>query len=207
MTETLEPSSCAPGEPLTTPDEADLGAATAGDRQAFDRLVVRHQQAVINTAYYHAGDYQDALEISQESFVKAFRALSGFRSQASFRTWILRITVNTAHSFKSRMRAKKRSGPGVRISLDPPDEERGAIEIADRGETPERLLMRKETKEAIERAIAGLKPDARNLVVLRDISGLSYEEISRSLQMPIGTVKSGVHRARLQLREVLKSHL
>ncbi len=201
MHETLEPSSSSPPEPAAL-DAADVRAACDGDRGAFDRLVLRHQQAVLNTAFYLLSDYQDALEVAQETFLKAYRGLAGFRSEASFRTWILRITTNSARSLRSRMRAKKRSANLVSLSAEADD--RPALEVADRRETdPAALLQRKEVKEALEEAIASLDPQYREIVVLRDISGESYEAISESLGVPLGTVKSKIHRARLQLREAM----
>ncbi|MCZ6793458.1 MAG: sigma-70 family RNA polymerase sigma factor [Planctomycetota bacterium] len=206
LTETLRPSSRAPEEPPSTPDGEDLQAAALGDGDAFGRLVGRHQQAVMNAAFYYSGDREDALEVSQEAFVKAYRALKGFRGEASFRTWILRITVNTARSFTARKRAKKRSASLVSLSSGGENAGSG-VEVADPGDSPAALLERKEVKEAIEEAIAGLEPEARELIVLRDISGRPYDEISEVLALPIGTVKSKVHRARLELRRKLERYL
>jgi RNA polymerase sigma-70 factor (ECF subfamily) len=184
-------------------DDGDLERAVAGDRQAFDRLVLRHQQAVVNSAAYILGNYQDALEVSQDAFLKAYRGLSSFRGTASFRTWMLRITVNTARSFQARRRAKKRRGNRRHLSVAPGGGDDPAVDIPDTSAGPESLLLRKEVKEAIEKAIVDLEPDAREVIVLRDISGESYEDIASALDLPLGTVKSKVHRARLQLREKL----
>ncbi len=203
MTEALQPASPGSRKGPTTPDTVDVRAAISGDRQAFDRLVLRHQQAVIDAAVYCVGDYQDALEIAQETFIKAYRALKQFRGEAQFRTWILRITTNTARSFQTHKHAKKRSAPTFRIDASHADanDDRSGFEIPDNRDTPESLLHRKEVKEAIEGAIATLDEDARELIVLRDILGEPYDAIAEHFDLPLGTVKSKVHRARLVLRE------
>lgn len=207
MTKTLEQSGTPRSENGLVADERDVLAAAAKDRNAFDRLVLRHQQAVINAACYFLGDYQDALEVAQDAFLKAYTGLAGFRRNASFRTWILRITLNTARSLQARRQAKKRSGKRVPLSISPQRDEGGTIEISDGSAGPDALLLRKEVKEEIEKAILELEPEARQVIVLRDISGASYEEISTALDLPLGTVKSKVHRARLQLRERLAQFL
>jgi RNA polymerase sigma-70 factor (ECF subfamily) len=189
-------------------DQDDVAAAVRGDRGAFDRLVLRHQQAVVNAAGYFLGDHEDALEVAQESFLRAYRSLGQFRSQATFRTWILRITMNAARSFQARRSAKKRSPSALR-SLDGRSGEAGGgnLEIPDERSAPEALALRREVREVLEAAIAELEPQAREALVLRDIAGESYEAISRALRLPVGTVKSRIHRARLQVRERVEGYL
>ena len=203
MTEVLKHSPSPTNGNTAVSDDEDLLAAAAGDRQAFDRLVLRHQQAVVSAASYFLSDYQDALEVAQEAFLKAYRGLPGFRRRASFRTWILRITLNTARSFQARRQAKKRAGNRACLSVTPGDGGTTA-DIPAGSAGPEALLMRKEVKEEIEKAILELEPGAREVIVLRDISGESYEAIAASLDLPLGTIKSKVHRARLELREKLR---
>ena len=99
------------------PDDHYVKAAAGGDRGAFDELVDRHQQSVINAAAYYLGNYEDALEVAQESFLKGWKAVAGFEGKASFRTWLLRITLNTARSFHSHRTALKRSGSTATISM------------------------------------------------------------------------------------------
>jgi RNA polymerase sigma-70 factor (ECF subfamily) len=209
MTETRrQPAASLEESPAEGPaaDADDVRAALGGDRGAFDRLVLRHQQAVVNAASYYLGNHEDALEVAQEAFLKAYRALPGFGGRSSFRTWILRITLNTARSLHASRRAKKRAGRRVR--LDAAREEEGeALEIAGTSEAPDVLLLRKEVKEAIERAILALEPEAREVIILRDLNGESYDSIARTLDLPVGTVKSKVHRARLELRQALKDFL
>ena len=213
MTEALEPEKPGPAEsdPGRSTDLLEVQAAASGDRAAFDRLVLRHQQAVIDAASYYLGNSQVALEVAQEAFLKAYRAVDRFRGDALFRTWLLRITMNTARSFQTRRRAKKRSAPIVSIHSAGGRADDGNdahdIEIADFSSTPDVLLERKEVKEVLETAIASLEEDARELIVMRDILGESYDAIADQFGLPIGTVKSKVHRARLVLREKLTRFL
>ena len=197
-----EADGAAMGEPLE--DRRDVFLACGGDRRAFDRLVERHHQAVVDWALYTVDDEQDALEVAQEAFFKAWRSLRGFRGDASFRTWVLRIAVNSARSLQSMRRAKKRSGPCQDVRLDSEPGSGGTrLELADQRSEPSRLLMRSELKRALEEAIGGLDPVQRNVVVLRDIVGEPYDAIAESTGLPVGTVKSKVHRARLALRHRL----
>jgi RNA polymerase sigma-70 factor (ECF subfamily) len=192
-------------------DAADVRAAAAGDRRAFDALVVRHQQAVLDAAVYFLGDWEDALEVAQETFLKAYQALARFRGEARFRTWVLRIALNTARSYHARRSAKKRSAPLVSLhAATSSASAEGAVaelEVADSAGDPLALLERKEVKEALEQAIGRLEEEARELVVLRDIIGEPYEAIAAARGLPVGTVKSKVHRARLVLREKMAPYL
>lgn len=189
------------------PDEVeeDVRRAARGDKAAFERLVRRYQDDAVRTAYYFLGDREDAADVAQEAFLKAYRGLPGFRGGASFRTWLLTIVINSARSLETRRGAKKRRG--ATVSLDAAgtsgEDTRADIAIADRSGDPTELLRRKELKEAIERAIWELEPQARQLIVLRDISGESYEAIAAFTGLPLGTVKSRIHRARLELQEKL----
>jgi len=190
-----------------TDETADIRLAAKGDREAFDRLVLRHQHDVVSAATYYLGDYEDAVDVAQEAFLKAYRGLSSFRGKSSFKTWILRIALNTARSLRARRRAKKRGGevvhlsPGTRDTSDGPAAD---VPDPDSWSQPATLLERKEVKEAIEKAITELDADSREIIVLRDITGESYEAIAAELSLPIGTVKSRVHRARLELRQKME---
>lgn len=195
-------------------------AAQAGDREAFGRLVERHQEAVMTTARYLTGNREDAADVAQETFLRAYRSLPGFAGQSAFRTWIMTITVNAARSHLSRRRARKRSAHEVRIDQARGQARRGqargdqaggeeAIDIPDpdaRGR-PDGLAMRVELKEALEEAIAGLDEESRAAVVMRDLAGESYQAVAAALGLPLGTVKSRIHRARLELRERLRKLL
>ena len=191
------------------PDDHYVKAASDGNREAFDELVSRHQQSVINAASYYLGNYEDALEVAQETFLKAWKAVSGFEGKASFRTWLLRITLNTARSFHSRRTALKRSGSTATISMSTSSgtEDEGDREIADSSEEPHQLAEKKELGEVIEKAIGSLQEDARRIIILRDILGESYQAIAGEEGLTLGTVKTRVHRARLELRVILADFL
>jgi RNA polymerase sigma-70 factor (ECF subfamily) len=144
--------------------------------------------------------------VAQEAFLKAYKGIANFRGGASFRTWLLTITLNTARSLRTRSKAKKRSAPELRLDAQGRwpngNSEERQMEVPDpeARTRPSVLLERKEVKEALEMAIADLDESARQVIVLRDIAGESYEAIAASLGLPTGTVKSRVHRARLDLQ-------
>ena len=190
-------------------DDHYVKAASGGDREAFDQLVSRHQQSVINAAAYYLGNHEDALEVAQESFLKAWKAVAGFEGKASFRTWLLRITLNTARSFHSHRTALKRSGSTATLSMSTADsgEDEGDREIADSSREPHQLVEKKELGEVIEKAIGSLEEDARRIIILRDILGESYQAIADEEGLTLGTVKTRVHRARLELRVILADFL
>jgi len=194
--------------PAQTPEiEAEwIASARAGDREAFGKLVELHQDAVMTIAYRVTGHRDDAEDVAQQAFLKAFRSITGFTGRSSFRTWLITIATNTARTLASHRRALKRSGPVVRIEggqerdgLDPPSP-KGR-------EDPEEHTLRVEFKAAVEGAIASLDAEARAAVVMRDLAGESYDAIAAALDLPVGTVKSRIHRARLELREKLKKYL
>jgi RNA polymerase sigma-70 factor (ECF subfamily) len=177
--------------------------AARGDRAAFGRLVERHQDAVMTAARYLVRSPEDAEDVAQEALLRAFRSIAGFAGRSSFRTWLLTITTNAARSFQALSRAKKRTGQVVRIDAGEPGE---GADIPEPGglSSPEKQALRAERKEALEAAIAELDEESRSALVLRDLSGESYEDIAGSLGLPLGTVKSRIHRARLELRERLR---
>jgi RNA polymerase sigma-70 factor (ECF subfamily) len=196
----IAPSPPAGGDAM----DDDLARAIRGDADAFGRLVERHQEDVVTTAAYWLGNRDDALDCAQEAFLRAFRSVGSFRRGASFKTWILTITVNAARSLRTRARAKKRGGGRtVRLETMGGDDGPGIEPEADPRGGPEGLLRRREVKEAIERALASLDPEAREVIVLRDVAGENYEDIAREVGLPIGTVKSRIHRARLALQAKL----
>ncbi len=181
-------------------------AARAGDREAFGRLVVLHQDAVMTACHYLVGNPEDAADVAQETFLRAFRSMGGFAGQSSFKTWLLVIATNSARSLSAHRRAKKRDVPLARLDHATGGEPMDVAE-PDGLSSPGEQALRRERKEAIERAIAGLDEEARTLVVLRDLQGESYEAISAALGLPLGTVKSRIHRARLDLRQKLIKYL
>ena len=172
-----------------TVDEGTLLAASRrGDLTAYDELVGAYQDRVYQLTYRVTGNPEDAWDAAQEAFVKAFRALKAFRGDAAFSTWLHRIAVNAA------LDIIRRRPP----ALDPLD-----AAAAVTTESVDRMVEQRELQRAIHRAIASLPPDQRVAVVLRDVQGFSYGVISAVLQVPVGTVRSRLSRARDALRHAL----
>ena len=191
-----------------SPSEEDailVRAYQGGDRAAFDKLVLRHKNRIFGLCYWLLGDYEEANDSAQEIFIKVFRSLNRFRFEAAFGTWLYRVAVNTCKNRRksSEYRAKKRTVP-----LHNPGEDRPGgdpVEIRDDSPTPLNGLEEKERGRAIRKAVDSLPPDLKEVIALRDIQGLSYEEIVMITGLNIGTVKSRIARARLELREKLRS--
>ena len=141
------------------------------------------------------GNSEDAYDMSQEAFIKAYNSLSSFRGDSKFSVWLYRIVSNVCLDF-IRSRARK---PSVSLSTENDDGEDVEIDIADEGQTPENLMDRKLTRDAVQRGLKSLPPDHRQILLLREIQGLSYEEISDVLGLEVGTVKSRIFRARKKL--------
>lgn len=188
-------------------DEDLVRQSKDGCRESFDELVLRYQDRIFHLIYRSLGDEQDARELTQEAFIKAFRSLTRFREEAAFSTWLYRIAINLSTSKKRKYVQQRKLG---KVSLDAVIRTRSGdltIEPEDDSLEPTAVYHRKETKERIETAIASLDEPHRQMVVLRDLEGLSYEEIAELLEIPIGTVRSRLHRARLDLREQLRDLL
>lgn len=172
----------------------------SGDIDAFEDLVRRYQNKVFSIAYRMLGSREDAADIAQEAFVKAYRALPKFRGEASFQTWIYHIIANTC-----RDELRKRS----RNAAIPLDKEiltsEGSFlnEVSDISLSPEALLENKEVGETIQKAINLLGPEYRMTLVMREIEGFSYEEIANNLNCSVGTVKSRLNRARSLVKNLL----
>ncbi len=172
------------------PADGELVArARTGDRDAFRLLVERYQSRAYAIAYAVVGDREDALEIVQEAFLKAFRTLGGFRGDSSFYTWLYRIVMNLAIDLRRRERPAPLEAPD-RMS-DP------------RGSDPAEQAHRSELRAAITAAIRALPPEQQAVIVLREIDGLSYAEIAEVEQVPIGTVMSRLFYARRKLQAAL----
>jgi RNA polymerase sigma-70 factor (ECF subfamily) len=172
----------------------------AGDEGAFAELLAEHQRMVIQLAVNLLGDRDEALDLSQEVFLKVFRTIHRFRGHSSLRTWIYRIAVNQA---RNRHRFWRRRHKAEQVSLD--------AHIAAHGEfigvitsRPDQVFAQKELASRLQRALDALPFDQRTAIVLREIDGLSYEEIAYSLGVALGTVKSRLTRARLSLRAELR---
>lgn len=175
-----------------------------GDTEAFAMLVKKYSKKMLNIAYRMLGDYDDACDITQEAFWSAFRAIRSFKAEAAFSTWLYRIAVNAA---KNRLRQRGNQLRQESPLSDEKREESGGCEIcaADpQGAHPEQMMECRERDAAVQKCINGLEGEYREVVVMRDIQGFSYEEIRDILRIPDGTVKSRLSRARLALKDCLK---
>jgi len=181
-------------------EAALIERCAAGDEVACAELVATHQRMVYGLALNLLGDRDEALDISQEVFLRVFRTLSGFRGQSALRTWIYRIVVNQA---RNRLRWWRRRHRAQQVSLDQHIQDHGELpETHDRG--PDRLVGQKQLAEKIRTALDRLPFDQKTAIVLREIDGLSYDEIGFSLGIAVGTVKSRLARAREGLRAQLR---
>ncbi len=183
-------------------DESQLiAAAQKGDLPAFNQLVLRYQNLAYNVAYRILGDPDLAADATQDAFIKAYKAIGGFRGGA-FKPWMLRIVTNTCYDYLRSARRKPSN------SLDETLEAVGesAPELHDRGEGPDHYVERRELNRMIQWAIQQLNEDQRAVVTLVDIQGFSYEEAADILGISIGTVKSRLSRARAKLRDVMQAH-
>lgn len=188
---------------MTDQNEARLvKKAKQGDMRAFEELILQHEKIVYNVALRMMNHSEDAKDISQEVFLKAYRNIGNFDERSQFSTWIYRITANTCID-EMRKRKGKQS-----FSLEEElENEEGSMQrqVADEGETPEESMLREEQKSEILQALESLSPEHKAAVILRDIKGLSYEEITEILELTLGTVKSRISRGRNQLKqEILK---
>lgn len=178
------------------PDTGDLALVRRvqkGDKSAFDLLVRKYQHKVVKLVSRYMRDPADAEDVAQEAFIKAYRALPQFRGDSAFYTWLYRIAINTA---KNALLSRDRNP--VEFDLDMQNiEESSAMQgrLAD-PETPESLLATEEIRETVSRAIAALPEDLRTAIVLRELEGLSYEDIAAAMDCPVGTVRSRIYRAR-----------
>lgn len=190
---------------LTWPDAVSADWAlvqqcVAGREEACTRLVTDHQRMVYQLALNLLGDPQEALDLSQEVFLRVFKTLTQFRGQSSLRTWIYRIVVNQASNRQRWWRRRHRS---QQVGLEEYVAVRGDLPETRDSARPDRVLQQRENASRVWRALNALPFDQRAVVVLREIDGLSYEEIASSLDVAVGTVKSRLARARENLRLVL----
>jgi RNA polymerase sigma-70 factor (ECF subfamily) len=174
------------------------------DGEAFQTLVLRYQDRVYNTAFRLTGDRTLAEDLTQEVFFKAYKALKKFKGKSSFSTWLYRITVNACTSEWRKAGAQKR-GKEIPFPTAGEDGEGRQWEPASEGGNPGEQAERSERNLLVQKAIEELEGDYRTVVVLRDIEGFSYEEIADIIERPVGTVRSRLHRARMELKEKLKN--
>ena len=172
----------------------------SGDKQAFDLLVLKYQQRIINLVSRFIHNPNDAQDIAQEAFIKAYTALSNFRGDSAFYTWMYRIAVNTA---KNYLTVKSRTPFESAYDIDSMEQIDGDRTLRSQ-ETPERLLLRDEVQETIFKSIEALPKDLKTAITLREIEEMTYEDIATAMDCPIGTVRSRIFRARAAIDKKLK---
>jgi RNA polymerase sigma-70 factor (ECF subfamily) len=186
-----------------TPDESDqqlVERVQAGDKAAFDVLVRKYQHRVLKLVGRFVSDAAEAEDVAQEAFLKAYRALASFRGDSAFYTWLYRIAINTA---KNALVSNRRRPVDFDLDLQDPDQYDRHARLKE-GDTPEGVLLTEEIRTVVERAMEQLPEDLRTAIVLRELEGLSYEEIAEAMDCPVGTVRSRIFRAREAIDRKLK---
>ena len=171
-----------------------------GDKASFDILVLRYQHKVIKLILRYVRDAAEAQDVAQEAFIKAYRALPNFRGDSAFYTWLYRIAINTA---KNSLVARKRRPLDYDLDLQDPEQHAMQSKLQDT-DTPEALLLSDEIRQTVNEAMMALPEDLRAAIVMREIDGLSYEEIASAMECPVGTVRSRIFRAREAIDDRLR---
>ena len=182
------------------PDHTLVGRVQAGERAAFDVLVRRHQHRVLAVVGRYIADWSECQDVAQEAFVRAFRAIGSFRGDSQFTTWLHRIAVNTA---KNHLVAQNRRPPAGDIDLLDAELVSDSARLRDT-DTPERELMRDQVQRCVIEAVESLPTDWKLALNLREVEGLSYEQIAQRMDCPVGTVRSRIHRAREAIDQRLR---
>ena len=166
-----------------------------GDVEAFELLVAAYEKNVFNVALQMTGNREDAQDMAQEAFIKAYSSLSSFRGDSRFSSWLYRIVANVCLDFKRRQSRR----PSASLTVEDDEGESVQLDIADESQSPETLLEQKMTREAVREGLQQLPDEQRQILLLREIQGLSYEEIGEVMDLEPGTVKSRIFRARKKL--------
>jgi RNA polymerase sigma-70 factor (ECF subfamily) len=172
-------------------DNALVKRAQQGDKSAFDLLVRKYQHRIAAVVSRFIRDYGECQDVVQDSFIKAFKSLNSFRGDSQFYTWMYRIAVNTA---KNHLASRKRR-PGADVELEDAEFIEGGIYVQN-NDTPEHELLREELAQVVSKVLAQLPDEIRQAITLREMEGLSYEEIAEVMNSPVGTVRSRIFRAR-----------
>ncbi len=181
-------------------DQELVARVQKGEKKAFDILVLKYQQKVANVVARYVHDPVETLDVTQEAFIKAYRALSNFRGDSAFYTWLYRIAINTAKNF---LVAQGRRPPGADVDAESAEQMDTGVRLKEYA-TPENHLLKDEIAITVQRAIEDLPEDLRTAITLRELEGLSYEEIANAMSCPVGTVRSRIFRAREAIDKKLK---
>ena len=173
-------------------DQALVERVQNGDKRAFDLLVRKYQHKIVSVCTRYVSDWSEAQDVAQEAFIRAYRAIGAFRGDSAFYTWIYKIAINTA---KNYLVSKGRRPPIGDIAIEDAVQLDGASQLRDRA-TPERELLRQEIERTVFGTVEALPEELRTAITLREVDGLSYEEIAEAMNCPIGTVRSRIFRAR-----------
>lgn len=191
-------------EQISDEDSELISLCKKGDISAFEALVIKYQKRMFNIAYRMTGDYEDACEIAQDAFVSAYRNIRNFGEKARFSTWLYSIVINLA---KNRLKQLKSLNKYGCSSIDDPiatDDGEIKLELASNEPSALERLEEKDIQERVQECISRLDIEYRDIIILRDINGFSYDEIGNMLKMPEGTVKSRLSRARESIKNCLK---
>ncbi len=181
-------------------DQELVKQAQAGDTKAFEMLVTRYQQKVANIISRYVRDRDEVLDVAQEVFIKVYKALPRFRGDSAFYTWIYRIAINTS---KNHLVARSRRIQNSDVEPEEAERYASALEMQN-FDTPEAEYARQEIETAVTKAVDELPEDLRSAIVMREVDGLSYDEIAKAMDCPIGTVRSRIFRARDAIDRALK---
>ncbi len=173
-------------------DQEPVERVQRGDKKAFDLLVLKYQRKVVNLVSRYVRNQSEALDVTQEAFIKAYKALPNFRGDSAFYTWIYRIAINTA---KNHIVAQGRRPPGSDLDAGTAEQMDIGVRLQE-NTTPENQLLQDEIAETVRDAIDDLPEDLKTAITLRELEGLSYEEIAKAMSCPVGTVRSRIFRAR-----------
>ena len=179
-------------KPQAETDQQLVERVQRGDKRAYDLLVLKYQHRIVGLVSRYMRDQDEVLDVTQEAFIKAYRALPGFRGDSAFYTWLYRIAINTA---KNYLVSRSRRPPDTDIDVDQGDAQEGSIALSDI-ENPENRLEGDQLEAVVYKAIDDLPEELKVAVTLREFEGFSYEEIAGIMECPVGTIRSRIFRAR-----------